>query len=97
MSAVTLDDTTIRLMLANSSFTVAFPFLRTMTKTITSGCGCGQGGKKRKQVPDFDGIRRAVVALSVEDKKKLKKLFGGAQVSVKYRRLSDRQLVKVQF
>jgi hypothetical protein len=92
-----LDDNTIRSLAQNPGIVAVFPFFKDMTVEVqTNGCKCRRRAAKTVRIPDYARIRRTVVDLSPENKRRLKTLLRVTAIVVKYRK-TDGQLVKVRF
>lgn len=82
-----MNDQEVAKILNDPNMRRAFPFLATAHARITSqakqstGC-CGK--KKTANTADYEGIRRSIAELPLDQKAKFKQLSGGKQVVVTY-------------
>ena len=81
----------------NTQYVNAFPFLNTVQKLTNArrgGCGkCGTASKQRAQV--LQSAKHAIVALSEDKKRELKRLLNTEKIQIKYR--SGQKIVTHQF
>lgn len=82
MDTKTIDEAAIRSMILNSNFTLAFPFLTSMTTNSVKKACCGR--KRTSKVPDYEGIKRAFAELPDARKVQLRELLGAKKVQIKY-------------
>jgi hypothetical protein len=80
MADVTIDNGKLNTMRQNPDMVKKFPFLLASV-TTKSGC-CGKG---QTMLPDYDGMRRAIVQLSPEKKVELKQTLGAEKLTVDFR------------
>ena len=81
----------------NSQYLNAFPFLnavRRLTNARRGGCGkCGTAAKERGQI--MQSAKQAIVALSEDKKRELKRMLNTEKIQVKYR--AGQKIVTHQF
>ena len=81
----------------NIQYVKAFPFLNAVKKLTNArrgGCGkCGVAAKERSSI--MQSTKQAVVALSSDKKKELKRLLNAEKIQIKYR--TGQKIVTHQF
>ena len=81
----------------NSQYVNAFPFLnavKKLTNALRGGCGkCGTAAKERASI--MQSAKQAIVALSVDKKRELKRLLNTEKIQIKYR--TGQKVVTHQF
>ena len=79
MADVTIDNGKFNTMRQDAALLSKFPFL-SLSMTRSAGC-CGKG---TTLLPDFNGMRRAIVQLSAEKKQELKEALGAEKLTVDF-------------
>lgn len=79
MAEVSIDNGKLNTMRQDHALVAKFPFL-SLSITRSAGC-CGKG---TTLLPDFNGMRRAIVQLSPEKKKELKEALGADKLTVDF-------------
>lgn len=80
-----LEESVLLTMLGNPTFVQEFPFMmgaEGVIKTKASGCGrCNQ--KAGRQIQAINGIKQAIVSMSIEKKQKLKQMVNAEKVRLR--------------
>lgn len=80
-----LDDPTLKSMAVDQRFLADFPFLSTLAAK-PGGCGrCGRRSTSATATQNTDVIKRTLVNLPIDKKKKLLQLLNAKQVRLRYR------------
>jgi hypothetical protein len=79
MADVSIDNGKLNTMRQDQAMVKKFPFL-SLSITRSSGC-CGKG---TTLLPDFNGMRRAIVQLSHEKKTELTEALGAEKLTVDF-------------
>lgn len=82
---VVVEDTTLRMMMADPRFLEAIPCLRSGKQQLTKAaktCGRCSGKRTRARQRALNTIRNCMAGLAGEQRKQLKKLLGAKQVRI---------------
>lgn len=97
MSKATLEDALLNNIANQERFVKEFPFLKSIQEQRSrKSKGCGQCGKKSKGI-DYNMIRRAILSMSTENKRKLLTLLNVDQLVVRVpngRHIEQRTIIK---
>ena len=93
---VEIDDTAVQMMLEDSRYLNAFPFLKQAKQQSAKKRSCGGCGGSRGRVtaPNLAVLRRKLANMPAVKKVKLKQLLGAQKVAVKYPKQAGGTAVK---
>jgi len=83
MAKKVLDDATIANMARQEKFTAEFPWLKGVVAAKSRKAGCGKCGSSNRNGVDFNQLRRVILALDKNKKRKLLTLLDTDELVVR--------------